>query len=106
MGCYNRHCEKTTKLSSVKNDNDRMIREINDLETQIAWKNTAISHAREELIQAEVCNNQIEAKLRKNREWATETLAKKNEEIRALELEIARALEGFEQVGPMNGSYK
>ena len=92
MGSYNRHCEKTAKLSSVKNDNDRMVREINELQTQMAWKNTAITHARVDLSIAEALNKDIDAKLIRNRDRAMETLTKKNEEIKHLEEEIAKLM--------------
>jgi len=95
MGFYNKHYEKTQKLSSIKSDNDRMVREINDLETQIVWKNTAISHGREELNQAESFNRELEAKLTRNRDRAMETLTKKNEEIKALEEEIEKLMTGI-----------
>ena len=91
MALYNQHGAATQELAVLKARNTDIEGEIRDLETQRGWKATALQHAREELTQAEAACAELEGKVHRNQERAIEILTKQDQEILALEEELAFA---------------
>lgn len=91
MAAYHCYLMAMQELQSLQHKNTEAEKEIRDLESQKSWKQTALTHASEDLNQLVRCCEELEGKLMRNQERAAEKLTRQETEIASLEDEVAHA---------------